>query len=86
MTDDIRAILSENVQLPVAIDDLADEADLYAAGLSSFATVHLMLALEEHYEVEFPDRMLNRRSFESIAAIKAVIADLLRSRADRCTA
>ena len=80
MTDNIRAILSEHVQLPVDVAGLADEADLYAAGLSSFATVHLMLALEEHYDVEFPDRMLNRRSFESIAAIEAAVSELLRSR------
>ena len=80
MTDDIRAILNEHVQLPVDIGDLADEADLYAAGLSSFATVHLMLALEEHFDVEFPDRMLNRRSFESIAAIETAISELLRTR------
>ena len=39
-------------------------ADLYAAGLRSFASVQLMLALEEAFEVEFPESLLNRQSFQ----------------------
>ena len=81
MTNDIRAILNEHVQLAVNLAELPDDADLYAAGLSSFATVHLMLALEERFDVEFPDRMLNRRSFESIAAIRTAVAALVGERA-----
>jgi acyl carrier protein len=76
MIEDIRAILQEHTRLQVEVDSLTDEADLYAAGLSSFATVHLMLALEEKFDVEFPDRLLNRKSFESVAAIRAALTEL----------
>jgi hypothetical protein len=38
--------------------------------------VNLMLALEEHFDVEFPDRMLGRRTFGSIRALGDAIAEL----------
>ncbi|HEY6556026.1 MAG TPA: acyl carrier protein [Polyangiaceae bacterium] len=76
MTDAIRSILKAHAQLASAADDLPDDGDLYAAGLTSHATVNVMLALEEHFDVEFPERMMRRRSFESISAIRAVIEEL----------
>lgn len=57
-------------------DALAPSQDLYAAGLTSFAAVQLMLALEEAFDVEFPERMLNRRSFASLDAIAGCIAEI----------
>jgi acyl carrier protein len=35
-----------------------------------------MLALEGEFDVEFPDEMLKRTSFESIAAIASVVDSL----------
>lgn len=69
----IREILKTTGKLPVDVATLADEADLYNAGLTSFGTVELMMALEEAFEVEFPDNMMNRRNFVSIAAIESAI-------------
>ena len=43
MNSTIRDVLAKFGQLPVSVDTLADDADLYAAGLSSFASVQLML-------------------------------------------
>ena len=36
-----------------------------------------MLGLEETFDVEFPDRMLQRKTFESIASIRAAVSELL---------
>jgi hypothetical protein len=52
MKSALRRILSDSARLDVPGDSLADgadlyDADLYAAGLSSRATVHLMLAVED---------------------------------------
>ena len=55
---------------------LADDADLYQAGMTSHASVNVMLALEGEFDVEFPDHMLKRSVFESIAAIRAAIDEL----------
>lgn len=43
--------------------------DLFAAGMSSRATVGVMLGLESEFDIEFPDAMLRRDVFESIRAI-----------------
>ncbi len=80
MNETIRALLTKLGGLPVAVDTLADDADLYAAGLSSFASVQLMLGLEEAFDMEFPDHLLNRKSFASIAAIKATVATIVGDR------
>ena len=74
--DQIRPLLAAHARLLVPVDQLADDADLYAAGLTSLSTVNLMLALEEHFDVEFLDRMLGRKTFGSIQALSDAIAEL----------
>ena len=59
----IRSILKGTDYLQVNVDGLAEDADLYAAGLNSHATVNLMLSLEEAFDIELPDRLLRRRTF-----------------------
>jgi acyl carrier protein len=44
--------------------------------MTSHASVNVMLALEEGFDVEFPDRMLTRSVFASIDSICAAIAQL----------
>ena len=74
--DQIRAILKEHARLSVDASSLAEDADLYQAGMTSHASVNVMLALEGAFDVEFPDRMLRRGVFESIAAIRAALQEL----------
>ena len=73
---EIRDIVRDHARLSVDIAQLDDEASLYQAGLTSHAGVNLMLALEDHFGIEFPERMLRRRTFENIAAIKSAISEL----------
>ncbi|MBX5227155.1 acyl carrier protein [Rhizobium sp. NLR9b] len=77
MNTTIRDLVAKFGKLPVAIDQVADDADLYAAGLTSFASVQLMLGIEEAFDIEFPDNLLNRKSFASIAAIAKTV-DIIR--------
>ncbi|MBI3900084.1 MAG: acyl carrier protein [Gammaproteobacteria bacterium] len=72
----VRAILSQHGRLSVPIDTLTDESDLYNAGLTSLATVGLMLALEEGFEIEFSDSMLSRKTFGSIDSLAAAVEAL----------
>jgi acyl carrier protein len=76
MKDAIRAILREHGRLVPAVDTLADDADLYQAGMTSHASVNVMLALEGQLDIEFPDRMLRRSVFESISSIHAAVEEL----------
>lgn len=72
----IRTILKEHGRLATDVDSLGDDADLYQAGMTSHASVNVMLALEGEFDVEFPDEMLKRSSFESIAAIASAVESL----------
>jgi len=74
--DEIRQILAQHGRLPVDVQTLSDDADLYEAGMTSHASVNVMLGLEDHFDIEFPDRMLKRSVFESINAIAAALSEL----------
>jgi len=76
MIDTLRQLIDKHARLPVKAETLASGQDLYAAGLTSFAAVQLMLALEEAFDIEFPERMLNRRSFATMDSIAACIGEL----------
>jgi acyl carrier protein len=76
MTDKIREAIAGHARLPVDVATISDEDDLYQAGMTSHASVNVMLALEAAFDVEFPDRMLRRSVFESIAAIRAALVEL----------
>jgi acyl carrier protein len=80
MTEEIRKIIKDHAKLSVDALALAEDADLYAAGMSSHASVNVMLALEGHFDIEFPDRMLKRQVFESIAAIRSAVQELTSGR------
>jgi acyl carrier protein len=74
--DRVRQLLREQGTISVDVDDLAPEADLYEAGLTSLSAVDLMLAVEQSFDFVFPDEALNRRTFSSIASIAAVVERL----------
>jgi acyl carrier protein len=72
----IRAILKEHGRLTKDAEALEDTADLYQAGMTSHASVNVMLALEDAFDIEFPDRMLKRSVFESVDAIASALTEL----------
>jgi acyl carrier protein len=74
----IRSILKEHGRLTKDVETLDASADLYQAGMTSHASVNVMLALEGEFEVEFPDAMLKRSVFESVTAISYAIEELTR--------
>jgi acyl carrier protein len=80
MTDKIRKILKEHGRLNKDALVLEENADLYQAGMTSHASVNVMLALEGEFEVEFPDNMLKRSVFESIEAMRGAIEELTNSK------
>ena len=79
MTDRIRQIIKQHGRMPTDVDSLPDDADLFLAGMSSHASVNVMLALEGEFDIEFPDHMLKRSVFESMAAMRDAIAQLTKA-------
>ena len=76
MEDQIRALVAQHARLLVDAGTLSPDSDLYEAGLTSLATVNLMLAIEERFDVEFPDRMLGRKTFGSIRSLTEAVRSL----------
>ncbi|HLI59602.1 MAG TPA: acyl carrier protein [Solirubrobacteraceae bacterium] len=76
MNEKIRQAIAEHARLSVDVATLSDDSDLYEAGMTSQASVNVMLALEDAFDVEFPDRMLTRSVFQSIGAIEAALTEL----------
>jgi acyl carrier protein len=72
----VRDIVKEHGRLSVDVDTLADGDSLYEAGMTSHASVNVMLALEDAFDIEFPDEMLKRSVFESVASISEALAKL----------
>ncbi len=58
MTEEIRQIIKDHGRLPIDADALSANTDLPQAGMTSHASVNVMLALEDHFDIEFPDSML----------------------------
>ncbi len=73
--EQISKILEEVGGLTTPAAQLGPDDDLFAAGLTSFATVNVMLGIEDAFDLEFPDRLLTRSSFRSIAALAGAVRE-----------
>jgi acyl carrier protein len=76
MKNRIRKIVKDNSGLGLNFESVDDGTNLYQAGMTSYASVVLMIALENEFELEFPDGLLSRSVFESIDTIASAIESL----------
>ena len=72
----IRNILRDHGRLNKDVSLLDVHADLYQAGMTSHASVNVMLALEGTFDIEFPDHLLKRSVFNSIESIHSALSEL----------
>jgi acyl carrier protein len=79
MRDQIRDVLAAHGRMAIDPHQVDDHADLYELGLTSHASVDVMLALEEEFDIEFPDEVLKKSTFESVHNIAQVIESLLKA-------
>jgi acyl carrier protein len=73
----IRTVLEAHARLAAGAADIAVDADLYAAGMTSHASVNVMLALEDAFDIEFPDELLAKATFCSIERIESALTGLM---------
>jgi acyl carrier protein len=76
VNETIREVIEAHGRLPVEVSTLSDTDDLFDQGLTSHARVNVMLALEDAFNFEFPDELLVKSTFESIAAMRGVLIAL----------
>ena len=69
-------MIAQHANLNRDLAALGDGDDLYAAGMTSHASVTVMLACEDEWDVEFPQKMLTKATFSSDRRDR--LGDLLR--------
>ena len=72
----VREVLAARAHLSTAPAALGVDDDLFDRGLTSLATVEVMLALEERLGIEFPDEALTRTTFRSVSSLVDVLSRL----------
>ncbi len=75
----LRTIVKDHARLNPSLDRLEDSTDLYRAGMSSQASVVLMIAVEGEFGLEFPDCMLSRDVFTNIDTIAQAIETVMQA-------
>ena len=72
----IKEVIEAHGRLPVSVHTLSETDDLFTMGLTSHASVNVMLALEDEFDIEFPDALLRKSTFESVVAIRRSLISL----------
>ena len=76
MDDTIRTILGAEGKLYSDAATIGEDVDLFDEGLSSHASVNVMLALEDAYDFEFPDYLLRKETFSTIRALRNALVEI----------
>lgn len=79
MQDQIRDVLAVHGRMAVDPREVDAQADLYELGLTSHASVNVMLALEDEFDIEFPDDVLKKSTFASVQNIEQVVQGIVKS-------
>ena len=76
MRETITRVLATHGKMAVDPTAVAEDADLYELGLTSHASVNVRLALEDEFDIEFPDESLKKSTFATVKNIEAVVSSL----------
>lgn len=79
METQVRAILQQHSGLGDAAQSIGGNESLWQAGMTSLASVEVMLALESTFGFEFPDSWLRHATFGTVFNIMACVKELTRS-------
>lgn len=71
--EQIREVLAQHASLSVDAATVGAHDNLYSIGMTSHASVRVMLALEDAFDVEIPDSYLRKETFESVDAISELL-------------
>jgi D-alanine--poly(phosphoribitol) ligase subunit 2 len=81
MRDRVRAIVGSMNLVPVPLDGLSDQDNLFDAGMTSFGSVQLMMAIEEEFDIEFPNSLLTRKTFATLDGLNSAVEQLVSQKA-----
>ena len=69
----VRSVLDQHGKLSEDAAKIAADADLYRAGMTSHASVNVMLGLEDEFDIEFPEERLTKATFTSVQSITEAV-------------
>jgi acyl carrier protein len=81
MRDRVRTIVASMNLVPVPLEGLTDDDNLFDAGMTSFGSVQLMLRIEEDFDIEFPNALLTRKTFATLGGLIAAVEQLVSEKA-----
>jgi acyl carrier protein len=76
LEETVREVLAQHAGLVLDAMTLDPHADLFGAGMTSHASVNVMLGLEDALDIEFPDSLLKKSTFTSIVSIMEAVDSL----------
>jgi acyl carrier protein len=77
--DLVRHVVDSQLNFAVHGYQLQPADDLWTLGMTSLTCVGLMLAIEDAFEIELPESLLNESTFRSINAVAAAVESALLS-------
>ena len=72
----VEALLAKRAASGDAAASLADDQNLSEVGLTSLDMVSLMLAVEDTFGIEIPQRRMTPANFRTVAAIEQLVSGL----------
>lgn len=81
MRDRVRTIVGSMNLVPVPVDGLSDDDNLFDAGMTSFGSVQLMMAIEEEFDIEFPNSLLTRKTFATLGGLTSAVEQIVSQKA-----
>jgi len=79
--DELRQIVRNEGKVTIPAALIGRDDDLYKLGVSSLATVNVMLAIEARFDIEIPDEALTRETFRTIGALADLVLLLAKTAA-----
>jgi acyl carrier protein len=73
----VRSVLETHGRLGSPVAELGPDDDLFRCGLTSHASINVMLGLEDEFDVEFPERLLRKATFATVGAMVAAVEELV---------
>lgn len=72
----VRGVVAQHAHLSTDAAGLSASESLYTAGMTSHASVNVMLGVEDAFDIEFPEEMLTKDTFESLEAIAQAVSSV----------
>lgn len=77
IVDRVKKVIINYSEISQDLSQLKEDESLFVKGMSSRASVAVMIGLESEFDIEFPDEMLRKEVFESVHSISKAIASLI---------